>query len=162
MMDCDFENESTTDGSTDAGSGSLSPTLTASPLWSPRHHDDVEEYHQDLYYHDLLSIPEYSMDPSCTLHYSFSCQASFQDHATHFAFPTCTSWSDESYDDDWHSLASLPLVRSSEPLLRASSAPRTLVSPAVTASPMWTPRDNLSTEVQSDSSKCVLCLSQFL
>jgi hypothetical protein len=59
-------------------------------------------------------------------------------------------------------LASLPLVRSSEPLLRASSAPRTLNSPAVTASPMWTPRGNIAAEVQPDSSKCVLCLSQFL
>lgn len=82
------------EGSTDVGSGSLSPTLTASPLWTPRQQmeNDMDCLWQvEEIYPDPLTISQccgwdmtMDIDSSVCLAGPFTCD----DSMCHFSFPT--------------------------------------------------------------------------
>jgi len=206
----------TLDGSTDVGSGSLSPTLTASPLWTPRQNDiDMwpMEWMDTFAFFDQLSVTEYTSLENCDL-----CSMTLDESVvpTHFTFPTdIWNFGDEPCPPSW--TPTLPSACTPAPVTspeflskqacdgsimrntfiefdsqpstphdhsRSQSVPRdlgslridskvtrsivvsrqcereSLVSPAMTASPFWSPRDRQKTD--PEPTKCVLCLSQFL
>jgi len=100
-LDCDFNFAE--DRSTDVGSGSLSPTLTASPLWTPRqqYENDGTSFWQeeDLYLDTLGSFAtaqQCMLDPVMDFDNSFCLAGGIDSSSTcHFSFPT-EAWTSQS------------------------------------------------------------------
>lgn len=103
-LDCDFNFAE--DRSTDVGSGSLSPTLTASPLWTPRQFDSELEndgtslwQEQDLYLDTLggfATVQQFALNPVMDFDNSSCVAGGIDSFSTcHFSFPT-EAWTSQS------------------------------------------------------------------
>jgi len=103
-LDCNFNFAE--DRSTDVGSGSLSPTLTASPLWTPRQFDNELEndgtsfwQEEDLYLDTLggfATVQQSALNPIMDFDNSCCMAGGIDSSSTcHFSFPT-EAWTSQS------------------------------------------------------------------